>query len=278
MENYTKNGLIFLIIGMIISMISTGLLGVYQFLTPDESVSNLFSMIGFGIIGGIGGLLILVGGVLFLIGRKEFGERHQKFVLYAVIIFIVGIIISSVVGGIGTFITISQSMVNGSETDISWVGYSILTSTIIGSITGSLAYVFALYELEDKNGKRILYLAFIVSIIITIIIGFFSIGAIEAMIADISSGGSSTDFTSSFTYTSQITQYSALGIISNILWLITLYIPYNRIKKGELVPQKTTVLGTTIPSPERVCPNCQKEIPNDARICPYCGKNFENYI
>jgi len=278
MENYTKNGLIFLIIGMIISMISTGLLGVYQFLTPDESVSNLFSMIGFGIIGGIGGLLILVGGVLFLIGRKEFGERHQKFVLYAVIIFIVGIIISSVVGGIGTFITISQSMVNGSETDISWVGYSILTSTIIGSITGSLAYVFALYELEDKNGKRILYLAFIVSIIITIIIGFFSIGAIEAMIADISSGGSSTDFTSSFTYTSQITQYSSLGIISNILWLITLYIPYNRIKKGELVPQKTTVLGTTKPSPERVCPNCQKEIPNDARICPYCGKNFENYI
>ena len=278
MKNYTKNGLIFLIIGTISSMISAGLLGLYQFITPDESVSNLFGMIGFGIIGGIGGLLFLVGGILFLIGRKEFGERHQKFILYAVIIFVVGIIISGVVGGIGTIITISQSIANGSETDISWVGYSILISTIIGSITGSLAYVFALYELEDENGKRILYLAFIVSIIIAIIIGYSSMGAIDAMIADIPTDGSSTDFTSFFDYTSQLTQYSSLGIISNLLWLITLYIPYNRIKKGELVPQKTAVLGTTTPSSERICPNCQKEIPNDARICPYCGKNFENHV
>ncbi len=28
-------------------------------------------------------------------------------------------------------------------------------------------------------------------------------------------------------------------------------------------------------SPDRRCPNCDREIPKDARICPYCGKKFE---
>jgi MFS family permease len=278
MENYTKNGLIFLMIGIIIGIISTGLLGIFQFISPDESTSNIFSFIGFGIIGAIGGLLVLIGGILFLVGRKEFGEKHQKFVLYAVIIFIVGLVISSIIAGIGTFISISQSFAGGTEIDTSMMGYSIIISTIIGSITGGLTYVFALYELEDDKGKRILYLAFIVSIIIGIIIGFLSLGAIETLIEDIPIDGSPTDFTSTFGFTSQITQYSTLSVISNILWLITLYLPYKRIKNGDLIPQVISLSQETQTIPERICPNCQKNIPTDANICPYCGKTFQDYL
>lgn len=277
MESYTKNGLLLLIIGLLISTISTGLIGIYYYMIPGEGSSNLFGMIGFSILGGIGGLIFLVGGILFFIGRKEFGERHQKFVIYAIIVFVIGIIISAVIGGIGVFISISQSLADGAETQLSWTGYSILISTIIGSITGSLTYVLALYELENEIGRRILYLAFIVSIIIASIIGYFTMDVIDTIISTLPTEGTPADFTSSYAYMSQISQYSVLGIISNILWLIALYIPYKRINDSDLIPQKSTI-GAAQPRPDRICPNCQKEIPIDAKICPYCGKNFESYI
>jgi MFS family permease len=275
MEGYTKHGLLLLMIGLLISIISTILTGLYYFMTNSESFSNLIGMIGLGALGAIGGLLALIGGILFLIGRKEFGERHQKFVIYAVIILIVGIIISGVVSGIGVFMSVSQSIANGGDAQFTWTGYSILISTIIGSITGGLAYVLALYELENETGKRILYLAFIVSIILAGIIGYFSMGIIDTLISTISTDGTPANFTSSYAYTSQISQYAVFGIISNLLWLIALYIPYKRIKDGDLIPQKSTVESQ---QPQRICPNCKKEIPIDTKICPYCGKNFESYV
>jgi hypothetical protein len=100
---------------------------------------------------------------------------------------------------------------------------------------------------------------------------------IDTIIASIPTEEASAGFTSSFGYTSRISQYSTLGIISNIFWLIALYIPYKRITDGDLFPKNTGSEGRPSP-PERICPNCQKEIPMDARVCPYCGKNFDSYV
>jgi len=277
MENHTKNGLLFLIIGLLLSTISTGLTGLYYYFNANETVGNLFGIIGFGFISGIGGLLALVGAILFLIGRKEFDELHQKYVIYALITLVIGIIISGIISGIGVFTSVVQSISNQGEAQLYWAGYSILISTILGSITGSLAYVFALYHLENETGRRILYFGFIVSLIIAVLIGFLSMDVIDTLITTIPIDESPVDFTSSFTYTSRIAQYSALGTIANILWLIALYIPYKRINDGELIPRKN-LLGSQQYQPDRVCPNCQKEIPNDAKVCPYCGKNFDSYI
>ena len=64
-------------------------------------------------------------------------------------------------------------------------------------------------------------------------------------------------------------------MISNLLLVIALYIPYKRITSGELVP----VIPTTKSSePDRRCPNCGQGIPFDAKICPYCSKRFEDYL
>jgi H+/Cl- antiporter ClcA len=37
-------------------------------------------------------------------------------------------------------------------------------------------------------------------------------------------------------------------------------------------------IGGRKTTPQRICPNCGREIPFDANLCSYCGKKFESYL
>lgn len=275
MQNYTKQGLLLILIGMIIGIIGALLFGLYQFFVPIENVDDFLRFIGLGIIGGIGGLLSLIGGILFFIGRKEFGERHQQFVIYALLCVVIGIIASIAISIISPILMMS----NVEKGDFS--GYLIIViilPTIIGTVTSGLAYLFALYELENNNGRKILYIAFIVSILISVIIIFSITGVVEEMIIETTKTNTPEDFSAIASYISSITQFSVYGVISSFLWFIAVYIPYKRIKNGELVPKSVKAIDKKSSMPDRVCPHCNKAIPNDAKVCPYCGKKFENYL
>ena len=163
--------------------------------------------------------------------------------------------------------------------DVSGFSYaSVFFPTIAGAITGGLAYVFSLYELQNDNGRKLLYIAFFVSILISVIYAFLSAGAIEGMIEGTSDIDYQEDFASIISLTSSVTRYSLIGLISSLLWTLAIYLPYKRIKKGELIPQSIQMGDRSSPVPERICPNCGKVIPTDAKNCPYCRKQFESYL
>jgi hypothetical protein len=224
-------------------------------------------LIGFGIVGGIGGIIVFIGAILFLIGRKEFNEKHQRFVIYAVILFVISIILIFFLVVIGTFINITAGTTDFSS--------SMVIPTITGAILGGLVYIFALYELEDKKGRYILYTAYIVSIIIAVVIVLYSMGEYSNYLNEVfSTGNQPTNYSSTMAFTSRMSNISVLGVISNILWAIAVYIPYKRIKDGDLVPQSKEVHDEASSVLDRICPNCNRVIPNDANICPYCEKKF----
>lgn len=275
MESYTKNGLLLILIGLIINMIAIFIFGVYQFFEPVENIYDFSRFIVLGIIGGIGGVLSFVGGILFLIGRKEFGKKHQQFVIYAIICIVIGLVISMPISIASTFI-LRMFAENGGFSGFSSV--VLITPSIISAITGGLAYIFALYELEDDTGRKILYFAFVISIIISVIIAFSSLSAIEEIIDVADEITSPEDISMLSSSMSTLTQYSIFAAIISLLWAIAVYIPYKRINDGELVPKSVDIFEKSSSIPERMCPNCNKGIPTDANICPYCGKQFENYL
>ena len=94
----------------------------------------------------------------------------------------------------------------------------------------------------------------------------------------ISTENQPTNFSSTMAFTSRLSNINVLSVISNILWTIAVYIPYKRIKDGDLVPQSKKVYDEASSVLDRVCPNCNRVIPNDANNCPYCGKRFDNYL
>jgi len=74
MENKTKTGLLLLIIGGILAIISN----ITFYIAGPTAIA-------LSVIGAIGGLISLIGAIIYILGRKEFGEKHSKFVIYATI-------------------------------------------------------------------------------------------------------------------------------------------------------------------------------------------------
>lgn len=264
MENNTQKGLLILIIGISVGIITN----ISLFLLADN-LPGVSALVLAGIIGVIGGLLTLIGLILIVIGRREYGEKHSKFAIYAAVIFVLSIVFATV-------FSIMLSMINlisNSPTNTN----IILLQTPITSTIGGLVYIFLLYELEDKKGKIVLFLAFIATIIASILITVDIMSLYEELMSSIATG--ETSFANTFDYINKMSRTGIYGIISSGLLLIALILPYNRIKSGELVPtpHKTDSFygGSAAVTQDRLCPNCGRIIPFDSKICPYCRKKFE---
>ena len=263
MESYTKIGLLLLILGGILGIISNIALSL---------AGNV--AIALSVLGGIGGLCSLIGIILLIVGRKEFGEKHRKFVVYALILFVLSIIIPSIIIAAATFSYVSQGITGGM--DVSFM-QNIFFIIPFAAILGGLAYVLLLYNLENGIGRRILFAAFAVTIITSIIISLNIGSAFEETIGSIDFETASQQDISEVTteFSQKISISGIYGFANGVLMLIALIIPYKRITSGELIPISTSTKSV---EPDRICPNCGKAIPFDAEICPYCSKKFEDYF
>jgi len=279
MDCKTEKGLLFLIIGTIVTMIYGLFSSIISFITQDETVTIIRDFLP--IISFIGVILIIIGAIIFLLGRREFGETHQNNVMKAVIIFCINFIIIVILTIIISFVVYSavSGIVSTGEASSSTnviaepLSYFIIIIAITSAILGGLMYYFALIELEDERGKNVLFAAIIVSIVISTITSLYIAGILGEIFGSISTDVSSY---SSLSFTQDVGKIGILGVISNLLFIYALYIPYKRIKDGELVPVISSTGYQSAPS--RICPNCNRNIPNDANICPYCGKQFESFL
>jgi hypothetical protein len=228
-----------------------------------------------GIVSFIGVILVFIGVILFLMGRKEFGERHQKNVKNAILFFVMTICALSVVVIVAIALMMYSLMTNIGSPDgtASFATPSLLMVSIIliiGTVLGGLIYYFALIELETKTGKTILIAGIVASVVISIVTAFYLTDMLGELFGTLSTNTSEYSY---LPYAQNSGKIGLFGIIPNLLYLYAIYIPYRRIRDGELVPDMST--ADQGPVSNRVCPNCGRQIPFDARICPYCRKDFE---
>ncbi len=273
MENNTKTGLLLIIIGMIIAAISNILLFFIDFNVDISNIEEIYVVILPAlIVAVVGGLLILIGALLMIIGRKDYGEQHSKFVVYAIVIFcinIVAAIILKVIQSALIYLQVSSPMSGPSSYDFSGMIIMALIQMIISTIMGGLCYVFLLYHLENEKGRYVLFAAFITSIVLAIGIAIYNYGVLTEMINGMLNSGdySSSVASQALAQISNISKAGILNIVSGILFIIATYIPYRRITSGELVP--------VLPSHLKRCHNCGRVVRKDYKICPYCGKEIE---
>lgn len=271
MVSNTKRGLYFLIIGLAISTIYAITVSISFLLIKNIYESIFFSTIG--IISFIGAILILVGAIFFFMGRKEFGEKHHENIKKALLILVINIIFGLIfVSAISFFIVStmfsSVGLESSVESDISLPLSFMFMIIIVSAILGALIYYFGLIELEDKRGKNILYVGIIASIIISVITSMYIAGVLGEFLGSFDLNNSS----SVINFSQNVGGIGILGIIPNVLFLYAFYIPYKRIKTGEITPQISSTDTSTIKN--RYCVYCSRNIPIDSMICPYCGKKF----
>ena len=264
MGNNTKTGLLLIIVGMILSIVSSAVLFLSQGLLD---------------IGIIGGFLTLIGLIFMFIGRKEFGNRHRKFVIGAIILFIITIIVAVIFVFFIVFAVMSTiDYDSASIVDFSPFKNLFLMTPII-AVIGGITNVFLVHELEDQKGKLILYLAFFVTLFLSFYIAFEGMKIADEWIEDIDKTlqeereSSLFYFDLSSTIGDQTTEFqqklsriSAIGIIGQLFYLVAYLLPYNRIKSGDLAP--------SLPSHQKRCMSCGRVNPYDSYVCAYCGSRF----
>lgn len=239
MENKTQMGLLLLIIGMVLGIFSTlggvaaGSLGSSS-LSPGALIPGILGFFGF--------ILLLIGWILMLVGRKDFGEKHAQFVIYSLVAIIIGVIIAIVGGIISAIGAIAGGFGNvDPETSIDYAAMargirSGLIFSSIGGIIITIGAVLLVYCLENELGKKVLFIALIVTIIVSIVTVIYLYSALEELadrLEKTPEDEQEDEFVEGF---SEMNWINSLGIIGSLLLIIGFFIPYNRIKKGELKP------------------------------------------
>jgi len=258
MKYKTKKALILLMIAQLFAIATSILMYLYLHSTDIQSIISGFNqtilttILTSGLISSIGGILLLTGAVLFFLGRKECNEKHQKFVLYALIVFIITVLILL----ISFTVSLSSSLLSSTEhtellNDAAYISDFLkktLTTTAIISpllafLTG-LIWILALYHLQNKKGKIVLLFAFVTMILFSLFTGFFSLSLLNDFIDSesfIISVSSANDFQGYINYLSVYEWIGSLGIINVIgtilvsfLLFIALYLAYKRIQSDNL--------------------------------------------
>ena len=282
--NLTKIGLWFLIIGQILVLIS-----VISFFATNGTIIALsyLSIVG-GLLAFIALIIMIVGGL----GLKEYGKKHGTFTLIALIIWIIGIVITLIIGVMVVFFVISAAFPNLSSSQSFIIELGSLKNLVyavpISTILGGLMYLFLLYKLENKIGKIMLFLMFIVAIISSIIVTYFSLQAFDQSLGSVTITVS--PFMSSAELTTQLQSYidsfnveiskiGMYGIATNILILITLIIPIWRIQTGDLkkVPKETpsVLQSSSMNIVNKNCPKCGVKNHQESKFCESCGEIFK---
>ena len=200
-----------------------------------------------------GSVLILVGAILGILGRKAFGERHSQFVVVAIIVFFIGIIAAGALAAIFTF----QFLVAVSLGNLASAGAAVrnfVIALIAAAAISGIASVLFVHELENKTGKYLLYAGYAAGVIAPGIVAALAISQIESMVASGSASGLESLF-------GELTTLGLLSGVSSILFAGAYFIAYSRIQRREIPPSvapPTPVPGwppaTPSPSPPTVPP------------------------
>ena len=287
--NYTKLGLIFFIVGMILALIAAipllfmmqDFMNISNITSISDASGLLATIVILGILGFIGLVLYLVAYILMCVGGiayREYGDKHRKFLLITLIILI-SLIVVAIIQGILQMMAVGAA---ASSNDLSGL-VNIYYLPVATAIFGGLFYIFLIHELSDIKGRIMLYIYYGSSIAITVIIAVLNIinfdnwaantmklieesnsGSGFLMGMDIGSLNAQNTINQAFSI--ETMKYSAYSIIPSIFIFIALILAFYRIHRGELKP---------IPKPSvnvRRCPNCGMEIPQYSESCPKCGQ------
>jgi len=204
-------------------------------------------------IGIIGGLLILVGAILVILGRKAFGSTHARNVMISLLLVIIGIIGSIVLVAAFALTLFSAIGPNSNPQQLGAAFSSAFNNLLIGAIILSaisgLGSVLFTYALQNQTGKMLLWAGYVANIIIAIAI-FAIISPLITNAVSQATSGSTVDTLPLLALQDQLNNYTLLNAIPSLLFAGACYLAWSRVNRGE-IPAPTVPPGmpATPPAP-----------------------------
>ena len=207
-------------------------------------------------IGVIGFILIFVGAILVILGRKAFGAAHSRNVIISIVLVILGIIITVVAGVVLVFATISSIIPGNAPTPaaITSTFNNFLIILVVGTIVTGLASVFFTYAIQNQTGRMLLLGGYVARIVLQIAIFVVVSQAVGTFVAAMFPGGTYNPAAAAIAAADFSARVQTLGYLSAIPALIyagAYYLVWNRINKGEIPASTTPPPMATAPLPPR---------------------------
>jgi hypothetical protein len=202
---------------------------------------------------GLGWLLIFIGAIFVILGRKAFGVAHSRNVILSILLFFFGIIIAVV----GTIVALASAFAAFGQAPISPAVIqaamnNFLLVFAIGAIVLGLASVFFTFALQNQTGKILLLAGYAASVVISIAIFAVLAGAISEIVATACPGGTCDQLAvikAQASLQDRVTTLGYLNAVPSLLYAGAYYLVWNRVKKGE-IPGPTTMPGMVVqPAP-----------------------------
>ncbi len=173
-------------------------------------------------------IIVLVGAILVILGRKAFGPAHSRNVLIALTLFVGGI-----VGLVAVLVLLVNAIITTvvpttPEEVLALMTTYIPVLLVIGGISG-LSYPLLAHAVSSRTGQILLWVGYAATLGILVVtyitlIGIF--GAAAAVTGD--PFGFLTAFLTAF-----ITIF-LLFVVSSVLYAVGYYLAYSRVKRGEI--------------------------------------------
>ena len=207
-------------------------------------------------IGIIGFILVFVGAILVILGRKAFGPSHSRNVILSIVLVILGIIITVVAGIVLVFATVSSIIPGSTPTPaaITSTFNNFLIILVIGTIVTGLASVFFTYAIQNQTGRMLLLGGYAANIVLQIAIFVVLSQAVGTFVDAMFPGGTYSPGAAGIAAADFAARVQTLGYLSAIPALIyagAYYLVWNRINKGEIPASTTPPPMAAAPLPPR---------------------------
>jgi len=198
-------------------------------------VGGLISWIPF--IGLLGSLLLLIGAILVILGRKAFGATHSRNVIIAIVVFFVGIISAIAIGVMLGVALYAASTGSSDPATVANAFVNALNNFLIGLIVVSaivgIAYVLFTYALQQQIGKVLLWAGYAASVAIAIAV-YVVISQLFATAIAQATSGTTYDPGPLLAVQAQATALGILSVIPSILFAAATYLAWSRVNRGEI--------------------------------------------
>ena len=207
-------------------------------------VGSLINWIPF--IGGLGGLLVLIGAILVIVGRKAFGAEHRRNVVISILLYVVGLIAIVSAVAIVFFTALTGIPQGASRPVVAAALQSAITTSlyvvVAGGIIIGVARVLFTYALQDRLGKILLWAAYGATIGILIALVILALPFVPAVADDlarqVTTGVTNFDATRlSALLDGQTTGTAILNVVPSLLYAAAAYLAWDRINKGVIPAQ-----------------------------------------
>ena len=199
-------------------------------------IGGLISWIPFGI-GILGSLLLLIGAIFVILGRKAFGAGHSRNVVLAIVLFFVGVIGAIALALVFFAAIVAASVPGATPADVANAFVNALNNLLIGVIVLSaiagIASVLFTYALQQQIGKILLWAGYVANVAIGIAVYAIISPLFASAIAQATSGGT-YDPGPLENVRSQATALGILSVIPSLLFAAATYLAWSRVNRGEI--------------------------------------------